>query len=159
MTPAWVRAAVMVGELRTLLSSVASPVKARASPKSSSLIPPWGVILMFAGLRSRCMTPLSWANSRPSAIWMAIETTSSTGKAPPAPSRSERSWPGTISMTRIVAPSTSSMPNREAMRPWCSPARVRASRRKRARRSLSSASWGGSSFRATSRPSLVSVAW
>jgi hypothetical protein len=39
-----------------------------ASPKSSTLIVPAGVILMFAGFRSRWMMPLSWASSRASAI-------------------------------------------------------------------------------------------
>ena len=49
-----------------------SPATALARPKSSTFTTPSGVILMFAGFRSRWTMPLSWAASSASAICRAM---------------------------------------------------------------------------------------
>ena len=81
MRPALVAAAVIVGDIDRLTSPGSppeSPVRAFASPKSSTLTLPSGVIFTFAGLRSRWIIPFSCADSSASAIWTAISRTSST---------------------------------------------------------------------------------
>jgi hypothetical protein len=61
-----------------LCGPATSPASAFARPKSSTLTLPSGVILTFAGFRSRCTIPFSCAASRASAIWRAIARSSST---------------------------------------------------------------------------------
>ena len=45
-----------------------------ARPKSRTLTIPAVVTTTLAGLRSRWMTPLSWAASMPAVIWMATSS-------------------------------------------------------------------------------------
>ena len=70
MTPTWVPIAVKVGEFARLTDGAAGSVAAAdfASPKSSTLTLSSGVILMFAGFRSRWPMPFSWAASSASEI-------------------------------------------------------------------------------------------
>ena len=82
LVPARVAAAVIVGDSDA--SPSASPSSAFASPKSSTFTAPSSLILMFAGFRSRWMTPASWAASRASAICLAIAIASSSGIGPSA---------------------------------------------------------------------------
>ena len=66
-------------------TSAAAPGRASArrvgfaSPKSSTLTTPSGVILMLAGFRSRWTMPFSCAASRASAICRAIASASAMG--------------------------------------------------------------------------------
>ena len=61
---------VNVGEL-VASDSPAEAGATAASPKSSTLITPADVIMMFAGFKSRWVIPFSWAASRASAICFA----------------------------------------------------------------------------------------
>ena len=89
-----------------------SALTALARPKSRTLTTPSGVILMFAGFRSRWTMPLSWATSRASAICRAIATASGNGKPAP-PDRA----PPLRDPAASVSPSTSSSTrNRIAVR-------------------------------------------
>jgi hypothetical protein len=65
----------MVGEFINSLGDGVSAVlvNALASPKSSTLTVPSGRTLMFAGFRSRWMTPASCAASSASAICLAMD--------------------------------------------------------------------------------------
>ena len=71
---------------------------ALARPKSRTLTLPSGVILMFAGFRSRWMTPFSCATSSASAICDAMRSESATGSGP-VERRSASVSPATSSMT------------------------------------------------------------
>ncbi len=77
MMPALVAIMLSVGEFATLLAGAASIALAR--PKSSTLTLSSGVILMFAGFRSRWTMPFSCAASSASAICSAIASASSIG--------------------------------------------------------------------------------
>ena len=68
-TPVIIAGEVIVGDSAAASRAAvpAAPVSF-ASPKSSTFTAPSGVILMFAGLRSRWMIPCSWAASRASPI-------------------------------------------------------------------------------------------
>ena len=57
-------AAIMVGELDRP-APLPSTSRAFASPKSSTLTVPSARTLIFAGFRSRCVMPISWAASSP----------------------------------------------------------------------------------------------
>ena len=59
-----------------------SPAAAFASPKSSTFTTPSGVILMFAGFRSRWTIPFSCAASSASAICRAMVSASASGSGP-----------------------------------------------------------------------------
>jgi hypothetical protein len=107
-TPAWVACAVSVGDEVTS-GDDPSPESAFASPKSRTLTPPSGVILTFAGFRSRWTIPRACAASTASAIWRAMASASSTGIGPAA-MRSARVSPGTSSSTRARTPPASSTP-------------------------------------------------
>ena len=128
-----------------------------ASPKSNTLTVPSSRTLMLAGLRSRWITPASWAASSASAICFTIGSASSSGIGPSA-IRSARVGPSTNSSTSARVPSASSIPWIWAMLGWLRLARICASRLNRASRSGSAAKASGRSFRATSRLSCVSVA-
>ena len=65
-----------------------------------------GVIITFAGFRSRWITPASCAASTPAAICAASSMASSTGSGPRS-SRSASDSPSTNSRTRYRAPSCS----------------------------------------------------
>ena len=75
MKPASVPRMVSVGEIWGLPAG-ASFASALAKPKSSTFTRPSGVILMFAGFRSRCTMPFSCAYSMASAICEAIGSAS-----------------------------------------------------------------------------------
>ncbi len=89
--------------------AVESPTTALARPKSRTFTEPSGVILMFAGLRSRWTIPRSCAYSSPAAIWRAMSAASEKGTLPFS-SRCERSSPGTSSIARKRTPPTSWKP-------------------------------------------------
>ena len=67
MTPALVASRVNVGEWERSVAGLSS-AKAFARPKSRTLVFPSGVTLMFAGFKSRWMTPAACAASSASAI-------------------------------------------------------------------------------------------
>ena len=105
--PICVAAAVSVGDCDGSLAGVGS--SALAKPKSNTLTVPSSRTLMFAGLRSRWITPASWAASSASAICLAIGSASSSGIGP-FEIRSARVGPSTSSRTSARVPSASSMP-------------------------------------------------
>lgn len=74
---------------------------ATASPKSPILAVPSVVSHTLPGFRSRCTTPLLWANSRPRTVWVAICNARS----------SESLWSSAFSM----APSTPPPPAKIAL--------------------------------------------
>ncbi len=82
---------------------------ALASPKSRTLTLPSGVILMFAGFRSRWITPFSCANSSASAIWAPMRSASAIDSGPPT-SRWASVSPSTSSMTMYRVEPSSSAP-------------------------------------------------
>jgi hypothetical protein len=95
-TPATVRGGpVMVGA--SAAADGSSSV--RASPKSSTLTRPAGVILMFAGFRSRWTMRASCAAVSASAICRAIRIAPVAGSGPWA-MRSASVFPSTSSITR-----------------------------------------------------------
>jgi hypothetical protein len=105
ITPATVPVDVIVGDIDALASAlVASPDRALASPKSSTLTWLSGVNLTLAGLRSRWITPESCAASNASAICRATFSVSCLDSVP-RESRSERSSPSisSIAMKRVGA--------------------------------------------------------
>ncbi len=128
-----------------------------ARPKSSTFTRPSRVSITFAGFRSRCTTPFSWAADSASAMVMPRSTTRATGR-PPGVTCWSSPWPSTSSMVRNRKPSASSTVNSVTMLGWLSAATVRASRSKRARRSGCDATSAGSTLSATSRPSRASRA-
>ena len=77
-TPSCVPPTVIVGEF-AIWGPLPVPPIALARPKSSTFTRPSGVILMLAGLRSRCTMPRSCAASSASITWLAMLTTSSMG--------------------------------------------------------------------------------
>ena len=77
MTPSS-RAAHRHGRRLRQIGRRPSPPTAFARPKSSTFTTPSGVILMFAGFRSRWMIPFSWAASSASAICRAMASASRT---------------------------------------------------------------------------------
>ena len=79
--PARVDSTVIVGESAGNPPLPAPVPIAFASPKSSTFTCPSGVILIFAGLRSRCTIPFSCAASSASAIWRAYPIASSAESA------------------------------------------------------------------------------
>ena len=81
MTPCWVAAWLSVGEFERFISAC-SPQTLSPDPKSNTFTFPSGVTLIFAGFKSRWMTPFSCAASRASAIWRANFSDSSTGIGP-----------------------------------------------------------------------------
>ena len=155
--PCLVAASLNVGE-SSGFSSPWSSANAFASPKSRTFILPSGVTLIFAGFRSRCITPFSWAASRASAICRASFRASSTGIGPVF-IRSARVDPSISSITRKFVPSDSSRPYMAAMLGWLREASNFASRWNRATRSASRANSSGRILIATSRPSFISLAW
>ena len=155
ITPICVAAAVSVGDWLGSPSGLGS--SAFANPKSSTLTVPSSRTLMFAGLRSRWITPASCAASSASAICLPIGSASSSGIGP-FEIRSARVGPSTSSSTSARVPSASSMPWMAAMLGWLRLARICASRVNRASRSGSAAKASGRIFSATWRPSWVSVA-
>ena len=88
---------------------------------------------------------------------LAIGRASSSGIGP-CLMRSASVGPSTSSSTKALVPSDSSMPQMAAMLGWLRLARICASRVNRASRSGSAAKASGRIFRATWRPSCVSVA-
>jgi hypothetical protein len=66
--PAIIPVPVIVSAIVAASSGATAAAAAFASPKSSTLTVPSGVILMLPGFRSRCTIPLSWAAASPSAI-------------------------------------------------------------------------------------------
>ena len=108
MMPAWLAIMLSVGESDMLLA-VRSFSIAFARPKSSTFTLSSGVILTFAGLRSRWTMPRSCAASSASVICCAILSVSSTGSGPRR-SRSASVSPSMSSITRKWRPSATSMP-------------------------------------------------
>ena len=100
--PMAVPAVVIVGRIVGVnvgLDAAASPTTTLARPKSGTFTLPSGVILMFAGLRSRWTIPRWCAYSSAAAIYRAMSTASETGTLPFF-GRSARSSPGTRSIAR-----------------------------------------------------------
>ena len=107
ITPICVAPAVSVGDCDGSPSGLGSSAFAR--PKSNTLTVPSSRTLMFAGLRSRWITPASCAASSASAICFAIGRASSSGIGP-FEIRSTSVGPSTSSSTSARVPSASSMP-------------------------------------------------
>ncbi len=128
-----------------------------ASPKSSTLTRPSPATMTFAGLRSRWTMPRSWAAASASATAEPISRTCSIGIPSSGINRSSES-PSTSCMVRKCRPSLSSTEYTPTTPGWSSEASIIASRRNRSSRSGFVAISSGSTLRATSRPSLVSVA-
>ena len=128
-----------------------------ASPKSNTLTRPSSVTMTLLGFKSRCTMPRSCAADNASASGTPISKNCGSGR-PPGTMRVSRLWPSTSSMAINRLPSASSTEKMVTMLGWFSEASERASRSKRARRSASCATAGGSILIATSRPSFVSVA-
>ena len=78
-----------------------SPPTALARPKSSTFTTPSGVILMFAGFRSRWTIPLSWATSSASAICRAMAS-ASTERQPRARRRANPTRRASVSRERLA---------------------------------------------------------
>ena len=72
---------------------------ARAMPKSITLTVPWGVIITFPGLMSRCTMPLRWLKSSAPQMSAARLIARSGGSGPSRRSTSRRVSPSTYSMT------------------------------------------------------------
>jgi len=128
-----------------------------ASPKSRTFTVPSGRTFTFAGLRSRCTMPCSWAASRASAICLAIGNASASGSGPRAIRRTghrPRQTPSRARAGRLGAR------GRRAPRRWNDGARPGPSPRARTghvpRRRPQQPS--GRNFSATSRSNRVSVA-
>ena len=105
MTPSRVACTLSVGDTDSPTAD-ASRSAIFARPKSRTLTLPSGVILMFAGFRSRCTTPRSCAASSASAICRAIDNASSSSIGPRA-MRSASVSPSTSSRTiaNVACPS------------------------------------------------------
>ena len=109
MVPACVMPMVRVGERLGSPPGVGPGWLMAASPKSSTLTRPVGVIMTLPGFKSRCTTPLSWAASRASAIWRAMGRASARGMAPRL-MRAASVSPGTSSIASARWPRSSTMP-------------------------------------------------
>ena len=130
--PACVMAGVViVGDIDRLGDELAAGSIAFARPKSSTFTVLSPRTLMFAGFRSRWMTPCSCAASSASAICLAIGNASSIGIAPRA-MRCDRSSPSISSITSARTPPDSSRPWICAIFGWFREASVCASRLNRA---------------------------
>ncbi len=84
-----------------------SSVAALAMPKSTRYAKSSRVRMMFSGLTSRCMMPLSWAASSAEAIWRTMATARADVIGPKRFSTLRRSVPSIIRMSTYSNPSTS----------------------------------------------------
>ena len=131
MAPASVRSAVTV-----IASKSHAPVVGwcnLARPKSSTLARPCGVIMMFAGLMSRWISPMECAAARASAT-CAPNSSSRGSSSGPRPIIALRVSPSTYSITMKSLPSASSIAWIMTMLAWLRAEADRASRSRRCRR-------------------------
>ena len=127
-------------------------------PKSKIFTSPRRLRRMFAGLMSRCTTPISWACASPRATAAPMAATPSGGTAGFFRRSVDRLKPSTYSSTSAIRASVFTKASRSPMFGWHSPASTLASRSSCDANGDVVAMVALSTLRATLRPSGASTA-